>query len=246
MSGVLVLANNRSALPLGCLIHGKTPIGLDNRSAFVSWLFLFLQVARGVRHSVQIDRATFPDLIAQRRMVHRLALAYAVALPRTRWPLGGGLAVAPAQRLPDSLQPLGLGAQRPAVVLVGDRPQPGAPRWAAELGWPFISGLGTGCSSWLAEQLELGGIPEELLLWINARLSSGEPDDGRLSVLYKQQQETGVPVIALGKHAAKALEHYSIVHEEVHHPQHWKRFHHREPYYLPRLIRKYLRKRRAA
>lgn len=246
MSGTLLVVNSFESLPPGMRLESKSPVGVHEEASFVSWLLLFCQIARGKTAVSYVNRCVFPALVAQRRMVHRLALAYAVAPRGTRWPLGGGLAQPPAQGLPDSHHVLGIGAQRPAVVLVGDRPQPGAARWAAELGWPFISGLYSGCSSWLAEQLELGGIPEEQLMWMNARYQSGTYDYARLEELALRQNKEGVAVIALGKHAAFALKVVGVKHEEVHHPQHWKRFHHHEPYYLPRLIRKFLRRQRRA
>ena len=261
MSGVLLLAQRGYAIPPGWAV--KSPLGISGddpgHAAFVSWLHLFLQVARGAQHVAYVDRCMFPLTVAQRRMVHRLALAYAVATPRAqvRWPLGGGLGAAPAQGPWDTLAAplgpsgLGLGARRPVAVLVGDRPQPGAPRWAAEMGWPFISGLRTGCSAWIAETLDAGGIAEESLLWINARRQSGEVDLRAMQRIHDvagDGEDPQVPlVIALGRHASKALDEAGTPHEEVHHPQHWKRFHHGEPYYLPRLIRKHIiRQRRAA
>ena len=125
----------------------------------------------------------------------------------------------------------GLGAWRPerVALLVGDRP---GPRWGARsLNWPFISALNSGCSSWLAEQLEAAGVREEQLYWVNAYDLSGVMSD--LSFISRLKP---VVTVALGKNASGAVHAHTKHYVEVHHPQYWKRFHSKERYHLIKIL----------
>lgn len=131
--------------------------------------------------------------------------------------------------------PPGLGAWVPGRVglLVGDRPGPG---WRSRtLTWPFISALRTGCSSWLAETLEEAGIGEHQLYWVNGFTKEGAAIDAAF-VHVLQPAVT----IALGNSAARWCKALLVEHEEVHHPQFWKRFHSRQRYHLTTILKRRL------
>lgn len=124
------------------------------------------------------------------------------------------------------------------VVLVGDRPGPG---WGGRMpNWPFISGLRTGCSAWLAEQLEAAGIGEEQLYWFNAYDQDGTPTDVRSVEALPLWRTTATLTVALGRNAARWCEASGWRYAEVHHPQFWKRFHARHSYRLVSVLRRHL------
>lgn len=215
---------------------------------FARWLALFKHIAEhNSTMAIIAQDLWLPILIPQRRMIERLALRYALRTEGASGALTAGLAAYRPDRPrgPADSQGVGLGRRDAPIILVGDAPQLGAPRWAVTLGWPFISGLPTGCSGWLAEQLEEYDVPESDLFWLNARLQTGEPDQRareRLALYYCFPVRSHA-VIALGRHAATTLEEWGMPpDEEVHHPQHWKRFHHRQEYILARLINKHRRR----
>lgn len=86
--------------------------------------------------------------------------------------------------------------------------------------WPFASFSGTGCSQWLANQLEEAGIDERDLFWINA--------DQDLSFLKHAKH-----LVALGGKAAEALTAVGLKdYATFDHPQHWKRFNSKHDYLL--------------
>ena len=93
--------------------------------------------------------------------------------------------------------------------------------------WPFVSFSNDGCSRWLTERLEVFGVPERQLLWVNA--------DQDLSFIrgLKQQPE----VIGLGDIAQRQLSYHRIgrVHG-IPHPQYWKRFHPNKEYTLMQVL----------
>lgn len=127
----------------------------------------------------------------------------------------------------------GLGTYAPgSVLLVGDRPGVG---WSGRLNWPFISGHRGGCSAWLCDQLEAGGIPETQLHWINAFDQLGAP-----TIFDERMLKRLAPriVVALGRHAARWCERLSVRVHEVHHPMHWKRFHNGQRYHLITILKK--------
>lgn len=132
----------------------------------------------------------------------------------------------------------GTGSWRPAgAILVGDRPNPRSLRARSKLdqhaSWPFVSQVPGGCSSWLSEQLEALGVPETMLYWVNAYRADGT-STGHLGELHRKLCPQ--LVVALGKAAAEALDRDGVAYEQVHHPQHWKRFHHGERYRLLQLL----------
>lgn len=233
----------------------------------LSW-FLEVQQGRNIVAAEPLSPLALP--VAHRRMLERLALGYGARYAPNGQPggwltgsglgapepvlgvLGGvkapGEAPAPALDAPGAAAtPLQGPAARygalgrwpeagagPVVLLLGDRPGPGWQR-AGRPSWPFISSLSTGCSSWLAELLEEHGIPEDALAWMNTYSVEGEPrgaEDVEAAPFRK--------VIALGRNAATWCSVNGVKHEEVHHPQYWKRYQHHNPYILPRLIKKEL------
>lgn len=127
----------------------------------------------------------------------------------------------------------GGGAWLPGEVtlIVGDRP--GTPTSdVPDYGVPFVSFSRVGCSYFLAEALEAAGIPESTLYWVNAYERSGKrTDPGFVDLLQPKR------VVALGFHAAAWCERAGIAYDQVHHPQHWKRFHYRRRYPLVDLLK---------
>jgi hypothetical protein len=93
--------------------------------------------------------------------------------------------------------------------------------------WPFASFSNQGCSQWLTTQLDLAGINEKELLWVNA-------DQLSPSMLNDQRQQ----IIALGKTAERTLFDFSLKFEACEHPQSWKRFNSKDAYPLIDLLRK--------
>jgi len=92
--------------------------------------------------------------------------------------------------------------------------------------WPFASFGNEGCSRWLTEQLIQAKISERCLAWVNA-------DQILNDVLLIPRRY----VIAFGDTAyEEILRNSNIVKNlmKVEHPQHWKRFHAKQPY-LPLL-----------
>lgn len=80
---------------------------------------------------------------------------------------------------------------------------------------PFCAFSGAGCSGWLTDQLELAGVGEERLFWVNAdHLEDVSKHDWRGSL-----------VIALGTVAAMTCKNHGFANLiEIEHPQSWKRF----------------------
>ncbi len=189
------------------------PATLDAGEAFRARLFGFVRTWTDGKTRVLYDPAPPAYPTALRRMLERLTL---------------GLSA-------DNEGP-GVGQfKAPRVLLVGDRPGPGGGVLAPN--WPFISGLRTGCSAWLAEQLESAGVPESQLYWVNAFDARGKPTDGAFAA------RLGAPlVIALGTNAFTwCVTHIPMSHdykvERVHHPQYWKRFHAKHTYRLTQLLK---------
>jgi hypothetical protein len=124
-----------------------------------------------------------------------------------------------------------LGGSR-RILLVGDRPGPGAPADDGYHHTPFYSTKH--CSGWLNAALEVEGIPEDRLVWINSADRHGNPTD--FGIVEKLML---VDTIALGGNAEKWLkangyERYT----KIHHPQYWKRFHNSERYPLLDVLKK--------
>jgi len=116
----------------------------------------------------------------------------------------------------------------PKVLLIGDRPGPGAPTQANYHHTPFYSILN--CSGWLNLQLEQAGIDEHDLVWINAYDRHGVP----ISAQVLDHLPPSIEMIALGGNAMKWLSKTANVELfwQYHHPQYWKRFKHGHPYPL--------------
>lgn len=129
--------------------------------------------------------------------------------------------------LPSLMGGPGVGAWSPgrSILLVGEQPNLHRQRYLG----PFCSWSKTGCSAWLAQQLEAVGVHEQSLYWVNAIDEHDEPlDPGFLKHLRPRS------VIALGKVAARWCEYEAGLpfFHAVPHPQHWKRFHAKKPYPL--------------
>lgn len=163
---------------------------------------------------------------AQARMLQRVALGLGVrvtALPFACWTDG-----LPPRNPPNGGPGIGRFAA-PRALLVGDRPGPG---WSARVNWPFISALRSGCSAWLADQLEAVGVGEAELYWINAFDHYGRETDGAFVPRLEPAQ-----IIALGRHAAGWCSAQGFAYQEVHHPMSWKRFHAGQTYRLTQLLK---------
>ena len=112
----------------------------------------------------------------------------------------------------------------PKVILIGDRPNL---RTQDQLPYhvPFVTFSGRGCSDWLAEKLEEGGIKEADLDWYNAYDDKDTPLD--VSAL-----PADLPVVALGRHAEEWCKEAGVSHARCPHPQVHKKFHSEKPYQL--------------
>jgi hypothetical protein len=112
------------------------------------------------------------------------------------------------------------------VILVGDRPGPGAKKLPmGHHHTPFYSTKNS--SLWLNKQLVEIGVHENDLFWMNSADMHGVPTHP--SHLDGWNNPT---IIALGGNASKWLEEHNKAHTKVHHPQAWKRFHSADPYPL--------------
>jgi len=117
----------------------------------------------------------------------------------------------------------GIGAWCPgkSILIVGERANQanGAPTH------PFVSIQrgNVGCSAWLAEQLEAGGLPEHRLYWVNALT----PDNRYTDPSFIEHLRPRA-VISLGRMAKVWCERMARVDSRYHHtyphPQYWKRF----------------------
>lgn len=187
--------------------------------------------------------------VAHRRMLLRVLLGLAarglldtptINRGMGRWGLVSERGtLAPAARPVDALRLAwpGLGTLLPgSALVVGDRPGAG---WSGRLNWPFISGHRGGCSAWLAEQLEAGGVPETRLRWVNATTQDGTPTEAAWIAELQPRL-----VVALGRNALRWCQDHLLVRyyagevHEVHHPQHWKRFHAGHAYHLVKVLQR--------
>lgn len=110
------------------------------------------------------------------------------------------------------------------VLVVGDRPGPGAPTDPNYHHTPFYAI--NNCSGWLNSLLEINRVPEEQLLWINAYDTKGKPFDKPIDA------EQFDLVVALGGNAEKWCKKNGIKYTKVAHPQYHKRFESKKPYPL--------------
>jgi hypothetical protein len=104
------------------------------------------------------------------------------------------------------------------------------------LGWPFVAD--TGCSLWLARELELWHVDEQRLYWVNAFTRDGRETDPKFIEALKPDR-----IVTLGKTAelwakrnqvARLAKHTGAEAELIHvaHPQFQKRFKSNELYPL--------------
>lgn len=121
------------------------------------------------------------------------------------------------------------------ILLIGERPSfPKGARQSRDMGQPFCSL--NGCSGWLNNLLEEEKIPEEKLFWINALYSNGD----RVALWPYVEVFRPSYVITLGKVAERQCTEQDVTHENVPHPQYWKRFQSRKRYPLLDLLRRCL------
>lgn len=164
---------------------------------------------------------------------------YMGALTRCATPTGPVLGAALAgARLRPAYDGPGVGAWRTDgrnILIVGDRPNSGQHAMVKQR-VPFFSLHHGGCSLWLAQQLDDGGIPEEYLYWINGYTWDGVPTSRSFISELRPRA-----VVALGANAGRWCKDAGIVSAGVvDHPQHWKRFHCAERYPLIHLLRSLL------
>lgn len=119
------------------------------------------------------------------------------------------------------------------ILIVGDRPGPGAPQTPHYHHTPFYSIKH--CSGWLNGLLEDNSIPEDELVWLNSHTYDGEPTP--YDVINFMQPRV---IIALGGNADRWLINGGFKHQTVYHPQYWKRFKSKEEYPLINMIRESL------
>jgi len=119
------------------------------------------------------------------------------------------------------------------VLIVGDRPGPGAPTDPTYHHTPFYAI--NNCSGWLNRLLEDNGIQERDLVWLNAYDTSGRPFDSSLDYVKFNA------VIALGGNAEKWCRLYGYPCLKVSHPQFHKRFKNKKPYELIDVLKTCLR-----
>ena len=122
-----------------------------------------------------------------------------------------------------------------SILIIGDRPGPSAPKIAGYHHTPFYSTKH--CSGWLNAYLELEGIDENDLTWINAYDVNNEPTDPR--VITKVDPRV---IIALGGNADKwakaaGVDLVSYKYVKLPHPQWHKRFMNSQPYDLVEVLK---------
>lgn len=198
-----------------------------------SWLRPGLLGALGQGRARMLQRAAFASNIALVWLGQGMALPS--WLPVVRHDPEAGLPSVLEKLAAFKLQPNigpGAGAWRPrqSLLLVGDRPN-SLRHGELKHRLPFVSMHNSGCSLWLAEQLEAAGIPEEALYWINAfdHLDRPTPFD----FLAELQPRV---IVALGANAARWCQQADVAYHQVAHPQHHKRFHGDEAYALGALL----------
>lgn len=102
--------------------------------------------------------------------------------------------------------------------------------------WPFASFSCSGCSRWLAAQLEAAGVDEDRLLWVNA----DQPLEDLKYWLVERSRDT--KLIPLGGSAFARVSDFvhnidrGVQVKLMHHPQWWKRFKSNERYPLVDLL----------
>ncbi len=132
------------------------------------------------------------------------------------------------QSLPKKNVGPGGGAWRPGevVLMVGDRPNT-QKNGSLKHRLPFISFYNTGCSMWLAQQLEEMEVPEEKLYWINGYDCNGVKTDSKF---IEELQPKGV--IAFGEKAGGWCKDAKLKFVTVRHPSSQMLHHAKEAYRL--------------
>ena len=131
----------------------------------------------------------------------------------------------------------GGGAWRPgeSVLLIGDRPNTKSHEDGIHQ-VPFVAFNGVGCSEWLTNQLDLFGISEELLYWVNAYDHNGIPTHGDFL-----NDLDPTKIITLGARAQawfNDIGRGGVEPVNVPHPQYHKRFYSKHPYPLIEELKK--------
>ena len=136
-----------------------------------------------------------------------------------------------AERTSFGPSPLGYGVGNFApgvILLVGEQ---AAKPDRCENQRPFCSTKG--CSGWLNNQLDILSIPESRLFWVNALNNDGTA----INAVELVDKLRPMAIVSLGKVAERILSEQGIWWARtMSHPQHWKRFHHNEPYPLIQLL----------
>jgi hypothetical protein len=112
------------------------------------------------------------------------------------------------------------------VLIIGEQPNPTPLGAFAKMGLPFIAR--TGCSPWLAAEMNAVGIPERGLYWINALDRAGKTTSMDCGWLDKLKPKHIIPLGGIARAWAQmnGLDATSW----FQHPAHWKRFHFHEDY----------------
>ena len=110
--------------------------------------------------------------------------------------------------------------RRGSTLIVGDQVNPRV----ALYDYPFVAS-GKGASSFITEQLEVCGVGEECLYWINAYDSNGYRTDGSFIERLSPRR-----IVALGARAGRWCRDLEVEHRQIPHPAFWRRFHFNEEY----------------
>lgn len=120
------------------------------------------------------------------------------------------------------------------ILLIADRPGPGAPKDDKYHHTPFYAKTHSG--GWLNAELVLAGINENRLFWENSADRHGKARDPRILTVHPWLQ-----IFALGNNAANWLKrNTSQSFTQVLHPQAHKRFHFSEQYALITTLKRVL------
>lgn len=136
-------------------------------------------------------------------------------------------------RLPENRGP-GIGAWRQGVskLIVAERPNT-AKNGSVKHRLPFVAFTTSGCSVWLAHELNKIGVPERDLYWINAFDHQGLATDAQF--VNELQPKA---IIALGPMAADWCHQNDLEYIKVPHPQYHKRFYQFKQYPLVNHLRR--------
>lgn len=122
----------------------------------------------------------------------------------------------------------GIGSYEPGnILIVGDSHGETLQPYKVRTNIAFCSMSGLGCSEWLTEQIAKANVPESALYWINAYDALGKATDDEFITELEPFK-----TYALGEEAAKWCRKRAVLHEQVPHPQYWKRFYFHRPYPL--------------